>query len=110
MYLKKLETILLSKVDPDSEPELIDEDDSFYELTFDNLPYSSISDKVKYIRDSLVKKSELINLLLDPSQMQLLYVIRCEDHEVLQTIKEFMKLQMEKEVTTIPQTIDNYVH
>ena len=65
--LKKLETILLSKVDPDSESELIDEDDSFHELMFDNLPYSSISDKVKYIRDGVVKKGELINLLLDPS-------------------------------------------
>jgi len=28
---------------------------------------------------------------------------------VLQTMKEFMKLQMEKEVSTIPQTIDDYV-
>ena len=92
MCSKKSETILLSKVDPDSESKLIDKNDSFHELMFDNLPHSSISDKVKYIRDGVVKKSELINLLLDPSQMQLLYVIRCEDHEVLQTMKEFVKL------------------
>ena len=51
-----METILLSKVDPDSEPELIDENDSFNELMFDNLPYSSIGDKVEYIHDGVVKK------------------------------------------------------
>ena len=67
MCSKKLETILLSKVDPDSESKLIDEDDSFNELIFDDLPHSSVGDKVKYICDGVVKKGELINLLLDPS-------------------------------------------
>ena len=76
MYLLNINSIFFSKVNDydDKEStidilELIDKDNIFNKLAFDDLPYYSIIDKVQYARDRFNKNGSLINIILDLSQI-----------------------------------------
>ena len=60
--------------------------------------------RVKHYRDGIVKDGKIFNMLLDPSKMQFLHTIKCKDHEVIQTTREYFKLISDEEVRAIPQT------
>jgi len=91
-------------------PDLIDEADDHHMLQLDELPGIKVGDKVRYVRDGVNKPGILLNLMCDPSRTQLLYTICCAGNEVIQTTKEFVKLEADEEVSAIPTTIDDYVH
>ena len=73
-------TALLTATDS---PDLIDEDHECQDLDETSIPNYGVGDKVKHARDGVTKTVKIMNLLLDPSQTQLLFNIKCSDNSII---------------------------
>ena len=79
-------TVLLSK-ENHNRPELIDEDNEFIHLDDMEMLGKQFGDSVRHTRDGSDMKGKIINILLDPSQVQILWNVKCSGNKVMQTHK-----------------------
>ena len=73
------------------------------------MPHYSISDKVWYMKDGVNKNRTLIDIILNPSQIQFLYILRCDNNKVLETTCKFLKFKVDEEVSKIPLITEGYI-
>ena len=74
-----------------------------------DFPDGTIGDKVTYTRDGVVSKGRITSVLLDPSRTQIRFTVKCDDQNVIQTTREFLKFDHDVDVSKIPQTTEDYM-